>query len=61
MIPDVPEPSWLARYRKFVVALGGAVLEAGALWQDAHPAAVGTIAFVVAALVAAIKNEPEPA
>lgn len=59
MVPDVPEPSWVARYRKFIIALGGAVIEAGALWVDAHPVVVGTVAFVVAALVAAVKNEPE--
>lgn len=59
MHPDVEVPSWVARYRKFLIAAGGAVLEAGALWQDAHPAIVGTVAFVTAALVAAIRNEPE--
>lgn len=50
-------PSWVKRYRKFLIAIGGAVLEAAALWQDAHPAIVGTVAFVTAALVAAIRND----
>ena len=56
----VESPTWVNRYRKFIVALGGAVLEAAALWQDAHPALVGGIAFVTAAIVAAIRNVPEP-
>lgn len=58
--PDMEIPSWVAQYRKLIVVLGGAVVQAGALWQDAHPAVVGTIAFVAAAIMAAVGNEQKP-
>lgn len=58
MVPETERPSWIDRYQKFLVAAGGAIIEGAALWEGS-PAVAGTVAFITAALVAAIGNAPE--
>jgi hypothetical protein len=48
----------VAKYWKFLIALCGAVAEAGALWADAPPWAVAVVGFATAALVFLKANEP---
>lgn len=59
---DVEIPPWVARWRKFLIAGGGFILEGIALWAGA-PAWVLAVGFVTTVLVGAIANEqlPEPA
>jgi hypothetical protein len=50
------------KYWKFLIALLGAIVEAGALWADAPAWMVTVVGFATAALVFAKKNAPaEPA
>jgi hypothetical protein len=46
------------KYWKFLIALCGAVVEAGALWADAPAWVVTVVGFATAALVFAKKNAP---
>lgn len=47
----------MTKYNKFLMALGTALVEAVALWQDAPPWLVALVGFIGAGLVYRVPNK----